>query len=251
MNNYQEMLTRSLGNKLHYFQEVGSTNDVAKRMKAWEHGMVIVASNQTSGRGTYGRTFYSQAGHGIYMTLLIDTEIWHFKNETLATIFAAVATSEAVGKVTHIFPDIKWVNDLFINGKKIGGILTEKDYGTNKLIIGIGINLSGKQEEFPAEIRNTAASLELIHPTDNQAAAIVSAIYEQMLTPEKFLNPDIILNLYKEKLFIINEVVDIAYGNDHFEAKVIDVDDQGRLVVIRNEKQLRLNAGEVRIKVTK
>jgi len=249
MKEYKKILTEKLGNKLHYYEEVDSSNNVAKEMKDWEHGSVIIAETQTAGRGTYGRTFHSRVRNGIYMTLIIDTNRWSFRNEQLATIYTAVAASEAIVEITNISSEIKWVNDLFVSGKKIGGILTEKDSQSNKLIIGIGINVSGKQEDFPIEIQNTAASLELSPPTDHQAAAIVLAIYMRMFEPKTLPDDQAILQRYKEKLFIMGQTVDISQGNDVFEAKVIDVDEQGRLVVLKKGEKLALGVGEVRVKV--
>jgi len=249
MARYKEILREKLGKNLHYYEEIDSTNTFAKKIEEWHHGLVIIAGTQTAGRGTYGRTFHSKAGSGIYMTIMIDTNLWHFKNEKLATIYTAVAVSEAVAGVTKISPEVKWVNDLFIDGKKIGGILTEKDLGANKLIVGIGINLSGKQQDFPDEIKNIAASLELDQPIDEQAAAIVVAIYEKMLEMGRLSNEATVLNLYKEKLFIVGEEVDIEYDNGLFKAKVIDVDDEGRLVILRDGEMLSLSVGEVRVKV--
>jgi len=249
MKRYKKILIEKLGERLHYYEEIDSTNTVAKKMEAWEHGMVIIAENQTAGRGTYGRSFHSKAGNGIYMTIVINTDVWHFRNEKLATIYTAVAVSAAIAEVTKISPEVKWVNDLFVGNRKIGGILAEKDLQSNKLIIGIGINLSQRSQEFPVEIRNIAASLELDFPIDEQAAAIVIAIYEKMLMPGKLSDADTVLELYKEKLFIMRKMVNVAYGDDVFEAKVMDVDAEGRLVVCRDGKRLVFGVGEVRVKV--
>ena len=249
MSNYKKRLTEKLGDHLHYYQLIDSTNDVAKKVENWVHGMVIVAEEQTAGRGTYGRTFYSKAGSGIYMTLIINTDTWHFRHEKLATLYTAVAVSEAIADYTGISPMIKWVNDLFYNSKKIGGILTEKDFQSNKLIIGIGINLSGKQTDFPAEIKATAASLQLEPPLDNQAAALVAGIYEKMIYASELSDADRVLALYKEKLLLMGEVVELVCGREIFEAKVIDVDNEGRLVVLRDGKRVVFGLGKVRVKI--
>ena len=249
MVKYKKILTEKLGKRLHYYEEVDSSNTVAKEIEEWEHGMVVVAENQTAGRGTYGRTFYSRTGSGIYMTMIINTDEWHFKNEKLATIYTAVAVCCAIAEVTKIAPEVKWVNDLFYNGRKIGGILTEKDFQSSKLIIGIGINLSWKLQDFPAEIKNIAASLELDPPIDDQAAAIVVAIYEKMLKPGRFSDVDTVLELYKQKLFIIGDVVDIVCGDDISRVKVTGVDTEGRLLACRDGEKLIFNVGEVRVKI--
>ena len=249
MKRYKKILTEKLGERLHYYEEIDSTNTVAKKMEEWEHGMVIIAENQTAGRGTYGRTFHSKAGSGIYMTIVINTDVWHFKNEKLATIYTAVAASAAIVEVTKISPKVKWVNDLFVSSRKIGGILAEKDFQSSKLVIGIGINISQRSQDFPDEIKNIAASLELDFPIDEQAAAIVIAIYEKMLMPGRLSDVNTVLELYKEKLFIMGKMVNIACGDDVFEVKVIDVDTEGRLIVCCDGKKLIFGVGEVRVKV--
>lgn len=246
---YQEILTKKLGKNLHYLEEIDSTNTYAKNMKEWHHGQIIIAGTQTAGRGTYGRKFYSKAGNGIYMTVMIDTNVWHFKQEKLATLYTAVAVSEAALEVMKVCLAVKWVNDLFVNRKKVGGILTEKELGTNKLIIGIGINLSGKQQDFPEDIKDIATSLELTSFFDEQAAALVVAIYEKMFESGKLSDESALLNAYKEKLFIMGEEVDIEYDRDRFTATVVDIDHEGRLIVLRDGEKLSLTVGDVRVRI--
>lgn len=248
MDEYGQILAENLGKKLNYYKEVDSTNTVAKKKEKWEHGEVIIAKTQTAGRGTYGRTFFSKADCGIYLTVIIDINKWHFKEEKLATIYTAVAVVKAVYEVTKIPLDVKWVNDLFLNSKKIGGILTEKSLYSNKLVIGIGINIAGKKQDFPTELQDIATSLGLEDTFSEQAAKIAIAIYENLLKEGELSNSDQVLKLYKEKLFILGETVDVLRGNDVFEVQVVDVDASGRLIVYQDGKELVLDVGEVRVK---
>jgi len=249
MRNDNRMLAEKLGRKFHYYKEVDSTNNVAKKMNVWEHGTVVIAEIQTAGRGTYGRTFHSKAGSGIYMSLILDVKKWQLKKEHLATIYTAVAVCEAIEEVTGTSPDVKWVNDLFVNRRKIGGILTEKEISSNKLVIGIGINLTGKEEDFPEEIKGIAGSLGLKEPVSDQGVAIAMKIYDKIISSEDLIDENVILNKYKARLFILGQTVDVTQGNNNFEAKVVDVDKEGRLIVLREEKELALSAGEVKINV--
>lgn len=247
MNQYEKILKAQLGKKLHYYKQIDSTNTVAKKIEMWQHGDLIVAEAQTAGRGTYGRTFHSKAGQGIYMSIIIDLTQWAFKDDHLATHYTAVVTLEAIKEITGINCSLKWVNDLFVDGKKIGGILTEKIFQSNKLIIGIGLNLSGKQADFPDEIKATAASLELEAPIDEQAAALVIRIFEKMLNPAKLVDAKMLLKHYKEKLFILGQTVEIVQGDDIFSASIIDVDVSGGLLVKRGNETLVLQMGEVKL----
>jgi len=249
MDKYEKTLREKLGQQLHYYDTVDSTNNVAKKMEEWTHGVLVVARTQTAGRGTYGRSFHSKAGQGIYMSLIIDLQQWAFKHEHLATHYTAVVTSEAIKEVTGIDIELKWVNDLFVNGKKIGGILTEKIFQSNKLIIGIGINLSGKVEDFPNALRNIATSLQLKPPVDEVAASLVIQIYKKVLASDHLSNVETLLKLYKEKLFICGQMVDIARGDEIFTARVVNVAANGGLVVECGEEYLTLQTGEVRLKL--
>lgn len=248
MDKYEKLLQEHLGEKLSFYNKVDSTNDVAKKMEKWEHGTIIVAKEQTAGRGTYGRTFFSKAERGIYMTLIVDLEKWTFKHEHLATHYTAVVASEAIEKVTGVKIALKWVNDLFLDGKKIGGILTEKVFQSNKLIIGIGINLTGAETDFPEEIKTTAKSLGLKPPVDKMAAALVISLYQGILN-SGMLDVQRLLTCYKEKLFILGEAVEIIQGEKTFVALVSDVSLCGGLIVETTSEKLTLQAGEVKLKL--
>lgn len=249
MENNNRVLTEKLGRKLHYYKEVDSTNNVAKGMNVWEHGTVVVAESQRFGRGTYGRAFHSKAGSGIYMSLILDVNQWQFKQEQLATIYTAVAVCEAIESVTGVSPHVKWVNDLFVNRRKIGGILTEKEFASNKLVIGIGINLTGKEEDFPDEIKDIAGSLELKDSVDEQSTALVMKIYDNMIHSEDLIDENVVLDRYKERLFILGQTIKVTQGNHTFDAQVMDVDGEGRLTVLQEGNLLALGAGEVKINV--
>lgn len=249
MKNYKHTLFQSFGDKLYYYEKIDSTNNVAKGMEVWEHGTIIVATTQTAGRGTFGRTFYSSTGSGIYMSLVLDLKEWHFKQTQLTTIYTAVLVCDAIEAVTGISPDIKWVNDLFVNRRKIGGILTEMDTTSNKLIIGIGINLTGEKEDFPEEIKHIVDSLGLKSSVDKQAAAIVTKIYDTIIRPKTLVDEKTVLRRYKERLFILDEMIEVNQGGKTFQARVIDVNEAGYLIVSCDGKELSLSVGEVKIKV--
>jgi len=144
-----------------FFEETDSTNNQAKRMinEIPAKNLLIAAARQTAGRGRQGKSFYSPEGTGIYMSLVLHTER-SLHNAVTATTAAAVAVCRAIEALTDVKPEIKWVNDVYVNGKKICGILTEAvtDFETQTvsgIIIGIGVNITTC--DFPQSVENAGA----------------------------------------------------------------------------------------------
>ena len=111
---------------LHIFETIDSTSTYAKKLaeSGAEHGTAVIALQQTGGRGRLGRSFHAPAGTGIYMSLILKTAA-DFSKAMLVTTAASVAVCRAIRKVCGADPQIKWVNDIYLNGKKVCGILTE------------------------------------------------------------------------------------------------------------------------------
>jgi BirA family transcriptional regulator, biotin operon repressor / biotin---[acetyl-CoA-carboxylase] ligase len=145
---------------LHFFR-TDSTNRVAFELgHAGEpEGTVVIAEEQTAGRGRAGRAWHSERATGIYVTVLLRPRLAPVQ-APLLTMMAGISARDAVAAVTGLPVDVKWPNDLLINGKKVGGILTEMHAEPNLVkfvIVGIGLNVN--QQQFPAELRAVATSL--------------------------------------------------------------------------------------------
>lgn len=148
------------------FQELDSTNTVLKRMTVngeAEGNAVVISDYQTGGKGRLGRSFFSPRGTGLYLSILLHPQGSAVKNLML-TAQAAAAVYRAVEKTAGIALDIKWVNDLYLNGKKVCGILSEgqTSFETGQVdfvIVGIGINLYEPEDGFPPEIQGKAGSI--------------------------------------------------------------------------------------------
>ena len=143
-----------------------STNRVLKELakNGTKEGQVVLANEQSNGRGRLGRYFFSPKDRGIYMSVLLRPDDKAYEMAPL-TAWVAVAVANAIETVIGVRPGVKWVNDLILNGKKICGIMTELAVKEDSdkvdyIIIGIGINISGKKEEFPEELREIASSIE-------------------------------------------------------------------------------------------
>jgi BirA family transcriptional regulator, biotin operon repressor / biotin---[acetyl-CoA-carboxylase] ligase len=155
--------TNFIGKNVHYEESVESTQKIAHRL-AYENapeGTVIIAEEQQVGRGRMGRKWHSPKYTGIWMSIILRPNIPLPKAPQL-TLLAAVAIVQAIEEYTGLLPEIKWPNDILINGKKITGILTELEAEAdriNSVIIGIGMNVNQTKEDFPSELQEIATSL--------------------------------------------------------------------------------------------
>jgi BirA family biotin operon repressor/biotin-[acetyl-CoA-carboxylase] ligase len=159
----QQLKGSLLQRKIHHFFRTDSTNRVALELGAAgePEGTIVLAEEQTAGRGRAGRNWHSEMATGIYVTLLLRPKISPVL-APLLTMMAGLSAHRAIQAQTGLLPDLKWPNDLTMSGKKLGGILTEMHAETTMVkfvIVGIGINVN--QEKFPAELTLSATSLRL------------------------------------------------------------------------------------------
>jgi BirA family biotin operon repressor/biotin-[acetyl-CoA-carboxylase] ligase len=157
----QQLKGSMFAKKIHHFFRTDSTNRVAMELAyAGElEGTVVLAEEQTAGRGRAGRSWHSERASGIYVTLLLRPKISPVQ-APLLTMMAGLSAHAAIQAQTGLQPDVKWPNDLMLNGKKVGGILTEMHAEPSLVrfvIVGIGINVN--QEQFASELSNIATSL--------------------------------------------------------------------------------------------
>ena len=168
-----------IGRELLCFDTIDSTNNELKRraVSGTVDGTVILADQQTGGRGRRGRSFVSPAGKGLYLSAALRPQCPLSEISTL-TAWTAVALCDAVESVCGVRPGIKWPNDLVLNRKKLCGILTELESGGEglALVIGIGLNVSQRREDFPPELRETAGSLAMLTGREVPREALAGAI---------------------------------------------------------------------------
>ena len=157
------LTTNFIGKNIHYEESVESTQKIAHRLSNEDEpeGTIIIAEEQRSGKGRMDRTWHSPKYTGIWMSLIIRPNIPLTKAPQL-TLLTAVAIVQAMEEETGLQPEIKWPNDVLLNGKKVTGILTELQAEADRIhsiIIGIGINVNQKKEDFPSELQEKASSL--------------------------------------------------------------------------------------------
>ena len=243
-------------NKIFVYDSLESTNKTAKEMaiSGAKHGTIVIANNQTAGRGRYDRKFYSPSGHGVYMSLIIHPSRMWFETPTLLTIFAAVSVCEAIESITNKEPQVKWVNDIFLEGKKICGILTEavldlESGNIQWIVIGIGVNFSTPSIDFPQELQKIAGS---VFPDGNSICTrnqLIAEITNRMVSPEKQCNEKQIIEKYRQRLMMIGKKITITGLGDPYEAIALDIDDLGGLIVEKDTGEIvSLSAGEISVK---
>src|SRR5262249_31410307 len=159
----QPLKGSTFGKRIHHFFKIDSTNRVALELgQAGEpEGAVVLAEEQTAGRGRAGRSWHSERATGIYMSLLLRPRLAPVQ-APLLTMMAGLSARTAIAGATDLELDLKWPNDLMMRGKKVGGILTEMDAEPTQVrfvVVGIGINVN--QEKFPADVAGVAASLHV------------------------------------------------------------------------------------------
>ncbi|NLT15658.1 MAG: biotin--[acetyl-CoA-carboxylase] ligase [Clostridiales bacterium] len=235
---------------------IDSTNTAVKARAAAgaPEGTVIVAEEQTGGKGRRGRVFFSPAGTGIYFSILLRPSVKAL-DATLITTAAAVAVASAIEAVTGIEAKIKWVNDVFVSGKKVCGILTEGSFdmesgGLEYAVLGVGVNIRKPVGGYPAEISNVAGAIyESGEPEAETQSRLIAWILKMFWTYYRNLAGKSFLSEYKARSFIIGHEVDVISGDASRKARVLDIDDDCRLVVRYEDGAVEaLSSGEVSIR---
>lgn len=248
---------RYKNNRIYVYDSLDSTNNRAKELalSGAEHGTVVLANQQTSGKGRLGRSFFSPK-NGIYLSIIVKPD-FDLTKAVLITAAAAVSSAEAIHKVTGYETSIKWVNDVYVDGKKVCGILTEgvADIETGlieNIIIGIGINTSN--EDFPQELEGIAGALKGDYSPSELAADVIMRMLDFAEDPENRS----FIETYRSKSMVIGKTVTVyngIYTKDPSEvpsrpARVLDIDDDGGLVVIYTDgSRETLTSGEISIRL--
>ena len=234
---------------------VNSTNDIAKELgKNDIRQALVIASEQTKGRGRRGRSFFSPNGSGIYMSILLRPT--HSADIIpLLTTASAVAVSEAIETVTNIKTSIKWINDIYIDYKKVCGILCEAAFsGNNNLdfvIVGIGINIKNPLGGFPDEISDIAASLFGNEaPSEEIMCKLCAEITNNIFKYSEKILDRTYINDYRKRLFMLGKEVVVISPTESYTATPIDIDDNAHLIIKTSDGTIKtINAGEISLKI--
>lgn len=228
---------------------VSSTNTVAKELASagapeWT---VAVATEQTGGRGRQGRRFYSGAGAGVYFTVVVRPRD---ERAGFLTVIAALAATRAIEKIYASSPAIKWVNDVYVAGRKCVGILTEavtdlESRGIEFAVVGTGFNLREPDGGYPEEIRDIAGTVgaEASDGANRVVACMLNEYYALYTTFDK----KAIAEEYRARSFLIGRKVMVVRSSGEREAVVTGIDDECRLEVDYGGERDVLDSGEVRL----
>ncbi len=231
--------TNIFGRNIICHQVVDSTNKAAGKLagEGAPEGTVVVAGEQTAGKGRRGREWFSPPGTGLWMSLILRPQ-----NKTPArlipvTAVAALAAARAIRRSTTLPVMLKWPNDLFLKHRKVGGILAElksEPELVHYIILGIGLNINQAQKDFPGNIKATATSLQAESGRGYERKMLCRAILEDFEhCYDEFLREGFI-NFRDEWLSLSithGQVVTIARGEEKFIGKAVDMDMNGALVI--------------------
>jgi len=232
-----------------HLKTIDSTNTYAKNLgKSATEDILVIADKQTAGKGRLGRNFASPEG-GIYMSLLLhpDGDAQFSLN---ITVMASVAVARAIEKLCNIKTQIKWVNDIYYNDKKLCGILTQGvvNPNTKKLdfaVLGIGLNLYKPKEDYPDEIKDVATYL-LEKEEKDIKEKLIDAICKEFFVLYNGEDNDYIKE-YKSRSLILGKIIQYEKDNNRYLARAVDITESGELVVKQEGKTVVLNSGEIKI----
>lgn len=235
---------------------IDSTNMEAKRraLDGAKEGLIVLAEEQTAGRGRRGRSFLSPTGTGIYMSFLFRPTPEQSSDVVLVTTAASVAVCRAIRNVLHEEPAIKWVNDIYLKEKKVCGILTEavSDFESGRIdtvVVGIGINYREPQGGFPEEVKDIAGALctkDDAVPRNCLAAGIINELF----TLYENLSDKTYMADYKKWSNVLGKRVRFSSENNWDYGMAENIDDDGGLIIRKEDgTEQVLRTGEITLRV--
>jgi BirA family biotin operon repressor/biotin-[acetyl-CoA-carboxylase] ligase len=247
-----ELGENEIGHRIVHYFRTESTNDVALALaaKGAAHGTVVLAEEQTAGRGRLGRTWYSEKSSGIYASIILRPPLTPATAPVL-TLMAGVAAQRALSSTTGLPVDIRWPNDLLVNGKKVCGILTEMSAELDRLhavVLGIGLNVNHR--EMPAELRERATSLRMEGRKPYSRAQILVALLKELERKYRSLLQEGSVAITRAwaagSTYAQGKRVRVVSGTEEFFGITAGLDASGALRVHRDDGQEQLLvAGEI------
>jgi BirA family biotin operon repressor/biotin-[acetyl-CoA-carboxylase] ligase len=244
--------THDVGQALHWYEEVGSTNDVAKELadEGALHGEVVIAERQSAGRGRRGRSWSSPPRKNLYLSVVLRPDLPPARAPEV-TLLAAVAVCQAVRRAGVASAAIKWPNDVLASGRKLAGVLTEMAAEVERvqwLVVGIGVNVNAAADDFPDELRELATSLLIERgdpvPRALFAAALLTAL-EEWLDRHAAEGFAPVRAAWREMSDTLGREVRVRVGSADLVGLAEDVDETGALLVRTASGLERVVAGDV------
>jgi len=232
-----QLETDFIGREIHYFEKVPSTNAVAKQQarKGAKEGTTIIAETQTRGKGRLNRPWTSPEG-GVWLSIILRPEM-KAEEALKITLATAVAVANALRKMFRLKAEIKWPNDVLVNGKKVCGILAEaasKEKTVDFVVVGIGINANLGVNVLPKKLQATATTLREVLKSDVDAEKLICVLLKEfedrykMLKAKKFKT---LLDEWRGMAVFLGKKVEIFGFGEKFGGMAVDIDDDGALIV--------------------
>lgn len=228
--------------------ETDSTNNyIKKNFRSIKHSSIVIAEKQTTGRGRRGRSFLSPEG-GLYMSVLLKPDKLVLE-DSMPTIAAAVAVSRALKNVYNVDCTIKWVNDIYISGKKLCGILCESSSTENYVIIGIGINIRRPADDFHEEIKDIACALDEF--TDKiDVSPLIAEIFNGIVDFAPDFHPARFIDEYRDRSCVTGKRITVIKDGRLLAANALKITDSGSLLVEYEDKtKEELFYGDISLKL--
>ncbi len=251
-------LIKTPGTNLIYLDTCSSTNALMREIanKGAEEKQVIIARHQSEGRGRLGRTFFSPDNSGLYMSILLRPNM-PVENALEITTAAGIAVVRVLSKYVTGALGIKWVNDVYLDMKKVCGILTEStvDADGKKLkyaILGIGVNLFSPECGFPDDIKDIADSVFKTNSDSNMFCKISAEIIDEFFSIYDLIGKNVLIEEYRKYSVIIGKDILISTPNEQIPAKVTGINDDYSLsVFLENGIHQTINSGDVSVRIKK
>jgi len=250
----KNLKSKIFGKKIYSYRKVGSTNVLGFRLAeiGAEEGTLLVADEQSKGKGRMGRSWYSPPRLGLWMSLILRPDIPPFKAPGLS-ICAGLALTQTIKEMTGIEAKIKWPNDCLIDGKKVGGILLELSAELDRInfvIVGIGVNVNHSTQDFPRNLSQTATSMKIKLGKDLSRLALLTSFLEKFeriyldfkkngLSPQR--------EMIKSYSSLLGKKVTVKFGKEKIEGMAENIDENGSLVIKTQKGEKVVTAGEVTV----
>lgn len=244
--------TRVIGLEILVFEQTSSTNDVIAHMATSqrEEGLVVFAESQTKGRGRHGREWASPRGKGLWFSVLLRPKLTPAAAPRI-TVAASVAVARAVRKTSGLEARIKWPNDVTVNGRKVAGILTELSAEKDEIlsaILGVGIDVNCRQEDFPTDVSKIATSLELEAGRSFDRVALAADVLRALddCYAAAQTNFDSIVAEWAQLCTTLGKQLVVTIGARHIEGQAQALDGDGALLLRKDNGQVeRILGAEV------
>jgi BirA family transcriptional regulator, biotin operon repressor / biotin---[acetyl-CoA-carboxylase] ligase len=248
-------IARPHGSANELWESINSTNTRAIELAAegGADGTLVLARQQTAGRGRLGRQWVSPGDSGIYASFLLRPDVQSVRNLSTITLAVGVAVARALRTAAGVEIGLKWVNDIVVDGRKLGGILCEMPASTNgkALIIGIGINVRFQENDLPEDLKDKMIWLEKITMQPVDPNLVIAEIANQLESVY-----DLLLNGHSEKILdewrtcsiTLGRRVIATSGDRQIEGEAVGVASSGALILNTGTEKLELHAGEITIR---